>query len=109
MPPRRVDAADAAAAAPAAFLSFSGLQQVTAADFLGANEEKEEEERQEEGRKGGREGGRRGLASFVRSVGRFVVGALQVIFHASRNSYGSENDREEREERARERTRERAR
>ena len=42
MPTRRVDAADAAAAA---FLSFSGLQQVTAAaaDFLGANEEKEEE------------------------------------------------------------------
>ena len=48
LPPRRV-----AAAADAAFLSFSGLQQVTAAaDFLGANEEEEEEGRGEGGREG---------------------------------------------------------
>ena len=31
--------------------------------------------------------------SVRRSVEGFGVGALQVIFHASRNSYGSENDR----------------
>ena len=85
MPPRGV------AAAAFLSLSFSGLQQVTAAaaaDFLGANEE-------EEGRTAERAAGR-GRAGVEGIGGGGGGGALQVIFHASRNSYGSENDREER-------------
>ena len=93
MPPRGV------AAAAFLSLSFSGLQQVTAAaaaDFLGANEE-------EEGRTAERAAGR-GRAG-VEGIGGGGGGALQVIFHASRNSYGSENDRESGRERGRERER----
>ena len=47
------------------------------------------------GREDSRAGRRARAGAGVEGIGGGGGGALQVIFHASRNSYGSENDREE--------------